>query len=295
MPSPFSRFPVLLPIALVIIAMISIQSGASLAKSLFPVIGAEGTTALRLGIGALILCLLLRPWQAKLTLQSCRSLLAYGVALGLMNLMFYMALQTIPLGIAVALEFTGPLTLALLSSRRPIDFLWIALAATGLWLLLPTNLTDEPLDPVGMALALGAGACWAMYIIFGKRAGSEHGRHTVALGTLVAAIVVIPIGLWQAGSNLFALDILPIAFGVAVLSSALPYSLEMMALTRLPARTFSIMMSLEPAIAALAGLLFLTEHLSFSQWLAISFIILASTGTAATMKPQSPEQPQDCG
>ena len=294
MPSPFSRFPVLLPIALVIIAMISIQSGASLAKSLFPVIGAEGTTALRLGIGALILCLLLRPWQAKLTLQSCRSLLAYGVALGLMNLMFYMALQTIPLGIAVALEFTGPLTLALLSSRRPIDFLWIALAATGLWLLLPTNLTDEPLDPVGMALALGAGACWAMYIIFGKRAGSEHGRHTVALGTLVAAIVVIPIGLWQAGSNLFALDILPIAFGVAVLSSALPYSLEMMALTRLPARTFSIMMSLEPAIAALAGLLFLTEHLSFSQWLAISFIILASTGTAATMKPQSPAQPQDC-
>ncbi|HCP55601.1 MAG TPA: EamA family transporter, partial [Pseudomonas sp.] len=156
-------------------------------------------------------------------------------------------------------------------------------------------LTDEPLDPVGMALALGAGACWAMYIIFGKRAGSEHGRHTVALGTLVAAIVVIPIGLWQAGSNLFALDILPIAFGVAVLSSALPYSLEMMALTRLPARTFSIMMSLEPAIAALAGLLFLTEHLSFSQWLAISFIILASTGTAATMKPQSPAQPQDCG
>ncbi|WP_286976531.1 threonine/homoserine exporter RhtA [Pseudomonas sp.] len=295
MPSPFSRFPVLLPIALVIIAMISIQSGASLAKSLFPVIGAEGTTALRLGIGALILCLLLRPWQAKLTLQSCRSLLAYGVALGLMNLMFYMALQTIPLGIAVALEFTGPLTLALLSSRRPIDFLWIALAATGLWLLLPTNLTDEPLDPVGMALALGAGACWAMYIIFGKRAGSEHGRHTVALGTLVAAIVVIPIGLWQAGSNLLALDILPIAFGVAVLSSALPYSLEMMALTRLPARTFSIMMSLEPAIAALAGLLFLTEHLSFSQWLAISFIILASTGTAATMKSQSPAQPQDCG
>ncbi|MAB97027.1 MAG: threonine/homoserine exporter RhtA [Pseudomonadaceae bacterium] len=295
MPSTFSRFPVLLPIALVIIAMISIQSGASLAKSLFPVIGAEGTTALRLGIGALILCLLLRPWQAKLTLQSCRSLLAYGVALGLMNLMFYMALQTIPLGIAVALEFTGPLTLALLSSRRPIDFLWIALAATGLWLLLPTNLTDEPLDPVGMALALGAGAFWAMYIIFGKRAGSEHGRHTVALGTLVAAIVVIPIGLWQAGSNLFALDILPIAFGVAVLSSALPYSLEMMALTRLPARTFSIMMSLEPAIAALAGLLFLTEHLSFSQWLAISFIILASTGTAATMKPQSPAQPQDCG
>lgn len=288
MPTLFARSPVLLPVGLVVIAMISIQSGASLAKSLFPVIGAEGTTALRLGIAAIILCLILRPWRAKLTLQSCRSLLAYGIALGLMNLMFYMALQTIPLGIAVALEFTGPLALALLSSRRVIDFIWIAMAVIGLWLLLPSNLSDAPLDPLGMALALGAGVCWALYIIFGKRAGTEHGTHTVALGTLVAAFVVIPIGLWHGGASLFSLDILPIAVGVAVLSSALPYSLEMIALTRLPARTFSIMMSLEPAIAALSGLLFLSEQLTFNQWLAISFIILASTGTAATMKPHAP-------
>jgi inner membrane transporter RhtA len=276
---------VILPIMLLLIAMTSIQSGASLAKGLFPLIGATGTTALRLGLAALILCVLMRPWQARLTLRSCRSLLAYGLALGSMNLLFYLSLQTIPLGIAVALEFTGPLGLALLSSRRLLDFVWIALAVFGLWLL-PSAQADVPLDPLGMALALGAGLCWALYIIFGQQAGAEHGRQTVALGTIVAALLVFPIGVWQAGSSMFSLDLLPIALGVAVLSSALPYSLEMIALTRLPARTFSILMSMEPAIAALSGLLFLSERLSLSQWLAIGAIILASAGAAATIRPQ---------
>lgn len=277
---------VLVPILLLLIAMTSIQSGASLAKGLFPEIGASGTTALRLSLGALILCVLMRPWQTRLNLPGCRSLLAYGLSLGSMNLLFYLSLKTIPLGIAVALEFTGPLGLALLSSRRPLDFLWIALAAFGLWLLLPSTQTDIPLDPMGMALALAAGLCWALYIVFGQKAGAEHGRQTVALGTIVAALLVFPIGLWQAGSGLFSLDLLPIALGVAVLSSALPYSLEMVALTRLPARTFSILMSMEPAIAALSGLLFLSERLSLNQWLAIGAIILASVGTAATIKPK---------
>ena len=277
---------VLIPIALLLVAMVSIQSGASLAKSLFPLIGAEGTTALRLGLAAVILCVLMRPWQAQLSLKSCRSLLAYGLALGSMNLLFYMSLQSIPLGIAVALEFTGPLGLALLSSRRLLDFVWVALAVFGLWLLLPSPQADVQLDPQGMALALGAGLCWALYIIFGQKAGAEHGRQTVALGTLVAALLVFPVGLWQAGSSMFALDLLPIALGVAVLSSALPYSLEMLALTRLPARTFSILMSMEPAIAALSGLLFLSERLAWNQWLAIGAIILASAGAAATFRPK---------
>ncbi|HUE92397.1 threonine/homoserine exporter RhtA [Pseudomonas sp.] len=278
---------VILPIILLLIAMTSIQSGASLAKGLFPEIGASGTTALRLSLGALILCILMRPWQAKLTLKSCRSLLAYGLSLGSMNLLFYLSLKTIPLGIAVALEFTGPLGLALLSSRRLLDFVWIALAVFGLWLLLPTAQSDVALDPVGMALALAAGLCWALYIVFGQKAGAEHGKQTVALGTIVAALLVFPIGLWQAGSGLFSLDLLPIALGVAVLSSALPYSLEMVALTRLPARTFSILMSMEPAIAALSGLLFLSERLTLNQWLAISAIILASAGAAATIRPKA--------
>lgn len=280
------RATLLVPVALLLVAMTSIQSGASLAKSLFPLVGAEGTTALRLLLGAIILSLIMQPWRATLTLRSCRSLLAYGSALGGMNLMYYMSLQTIPLGIAVALEFTGPLALALFSSRRLLDFFWIALAVLGLWLLLPTGASSASLDPTGVCLALGAGVCWAAYIIFGQKAGTEHGRHTVALGTWVAALLVLPAGLWQAGADLFAVDLLPIALGVAVLSSALPYSLEMVALTRLPARTFSVMMSLEPAIAALAGLLFLGELLQWSQWLAVAAIIVASAGAAATIRPQ---------
>ncbi len=281
------RTALLAPIGLLLVAMISIQSGASLAKSLFPLVGAEGTTALRLVLGATILSLVMQPWRTRLNLAVYRSLLAYGLALGGMNLLFYMSLQSIPLGIAVALEFTGPLGLALLSSRRLLDFVWVALAVFGLWLLLPSGLAQTQLDPLGMALALAAGLCWALYIVFGQKAGAAHGRQTVALGTWVAALLVLPIGLWQAGGSLFSVDLLPIALGVAVLSSALPYSLEMVALTRLPARTFSILMSLEPAIAALSGLLFLSEKLSWNQWLAIGAIILASAGAAATIRPKS--------
>lgn len=287
MPRSIPATAVLLPIVLLLVAMLSIQSGAALAKSLFPLVGAEGTTALRLGLAALILCVLMRPWQARLSLKSCRSLLAYGLALGSMNLLFYMSLKSIPLGVAVALEFTGPLALALFSSRRLLDFVWVALAVFGLWLLLPSQHGEARLDPQGISLALGAGACWALYIVFGQKAGAEHGTHTVALGTLIAALMVFPIGLWQTGSEMFATELLPVAIGVAVLSSALPYSLEMIALTRLPARIFSILMSMEPAIAALSGLLFLGERLAWNQWLAIGAIILASAGAAATIRPQA--------
>lgn len=280
------RPALLVPIALLVVAMTSIQSGASLAKNLFPLVGAEGTTALRLVLGAIILSLVMQPWRARLDLRKCHALLAYGLALGGMNLLFYMSLQSIPLGIAVALEFTGPLALALFSSRRLLDFVWVILAIAGLWLLLPTGATQSAIDPLGAGLALGAGVCWSLYIIFGQKAGAQHGRHTVALGTWVAALLVLPVGLWHAGGDLFDLDLLPIALGVAVMSSALPYSLEMIALTRMPARTFSVLMSLEPAIAALCGLTFLGEKLLWGQWLAVAAIIIASTGAAATIKPQ---------
>jgi inner membrane transporter RhtA len=203
-----------------------------------------------------------------------------------MNLLFYLSLQSIPLGVAVALEFTGPLGLALLSSRRLLDFVWIVLAVFGLWLLLPNVEGPASLDPWGMLAALGAGLCWALYIVFGQKAGAEHGNQTVALGCVVAALLVFPIGLWQAGSSLFSIELLPLALSVAVLSTALPYSLEMVSLTRMPARTFSILMSMEPAIAAMSGLLILNEQLSSNQWLAIGAIILASAGAAATIRPQ---------
>ncbi|TRO22060.1 threonine/homoserine exporter RhtA [Ectopseudomonas mendocina] len=281
------RSALIVPIALLVVAMVSIQSGASLAKNLFPLVGAEGTTALRLVLGAIILSLVMQPWRARLDLRKCHALLAYGLALGGMNLMFYMSLQSIPLGIAVALEFTGPLALALFSSRRLLDFVWVILAVAGLWMLLPTGATQHAIDPLGAALALGAGVCWSLYIIFGQKAGPQHGRRTVALGTWVAALLVLPIGAWHAGSDLLSLDLLPIALGVAVLSSALPYSLEMVALTRLPARTFSVLMSLEPAVAAMCGLAFLGEKLLWGQWLAVGAIIVASAGAAATIKPKS--------
>ncbi|HIE0567065.1 threonine/homoserine exporter RhtA [Pseudomonas aeruginosa] len=274
----------LLPVGLLLIAMTSIQSGASLAKSMFPLVGAQGTTALRLFFAALILLLLLRPWRKRLSLQSLRSVVVYGIALGGMNLLFYLSVRTVPLGIAVALEFTGPLLVAILSSRRLLDFLWIGLAVFGIWLLLPLGNSAEPLDLVGAAYALGAGVCWALYILFGQRAGADHGAQGAALGVLVAAILVVPIGVAHAGADLLDPALIPLALGVAVLSTALPYTLEMVALTRLPARTFGTLMSIEPAFGALSGLLFLGERLSPTQWLAIGAIILASVGTTLSVK-----------
>ncbi|BAU74291.1 threonine/homoserine exporter RhtA [Metapseudomonas furukawaii] len=281
----------LLPVSVLMVAMASIQSGASLAKSLFPEIGAQGTTTLRLVFAAIILALILRPWRARLTRSSIVPLILYGVALGGMNLLFYMSLRSIPLGIAVALEFTGPLAVALFNSRKPIDFVWIALAVLGLWLLLPLGKTDAHLDLVGIGYALGAGVCWALYILYGQRTGSDHGMQGAALGVLVAALVIAPVGIVHAGTDLLRPELLPVALGVALLSTAIPYSLEMIALTRLPAQTFGTLMSIEPAFGALSGLLFLGEQLSLLQWLAILCIILASVGCTATASPRQQGQP----
>lgn len=281
------------PLLLLMIAMASIQSGASLAKGLFPVVGAQGTTTLRLVFASLIMLAILRPWRARLTARSLRSLVIYGIALGAMNFLFYMSLRTVPLGIAVALEFTGPLAVALASSRKAIDFVWILLAATGLVLLIPVGASDAPLDLTGAAYALGAGVCWAAYILFGQKAGADHGVQTAALGVLIAAIFIAPIGLVHAGPALFDLTLIPAAIGVAVLSTALPYSLEMIALTRMPARTFGMLASLEPVFAALSGLVFLQEVLSLTQWLAITAIIVASIGTTLSTPTQSQLMPAD--
>lgn len=276
----------LFPVAILLVAMASIQSGASLAKQLFPVIGAQGTTALRLGFGALIMVAVLRPWRNWRGSRSWKALLGYGVSLGMMNMLFYMAVRTVPLGIAVALEFTGPLALAMCASRRWVDFLWIALAVTGVLLLLPLGGRAGTLDPRGAAMALGAGLCWALYIIFGQRAGAEHGAQTAAIGSVVAAMVAVPVGVAHAGSALLSPALLPVALGVAVLSTALPYSLEMMAMTRLPSRTFGVLMSIEPAMGALSGMLFLGELLTFTQWMAIAAIIVASAGSTVTAAPR---------
>lgn len=274
-----------LPVLVLLIAMTSIQGGAALAKTLFPTVGAPGITALRLGLGTVILCVIFKPWRLHFNRQQILPLVIYGLALGGMNYSFYLSIRTVPLGIAVALEFTGPLVLALAGSRRPLDFLWVGLAVLGLFFLLPIGHSIDSIDPVGAIYALTAGALWAVYILAGKRAGSQHGPATVAAGSLIGALVFVPLGLAYANPGIWTLSLIPIGLAIAVLSSALPYSLEMIALTRLPARTFGTLMSLEPAMAAISGMLFLGEVLTLVQWLALLAIITASAGSTLTMRP----------
>lgn len=276
-------------------AMVSVQFGASLVKRLFPVVGAQGATALRVVIAALILAVVLRPWRNWPRREGWRPLVAYGAALGLMNLTFYAALERIPLGLAVAIEFTGPLALAVMASRRAVDFLWIALAVGGLVVLLPIGGAGHGLDPVGVALALAAGAFWALYIVFGRKAGEAHGAQATAIGMAVAALVVLPAGVLQAGASLLEPHALLVGAGVAVLSSVLPYTCEMYALTRIPVRVFGVLMSLEPALAAAAGWLVLHEALSPRQLAAIAAIIAASLGTTLSLRSKRPASLTDIG
>jgi inner membrane transporter RhtA len=246
-----------------------------------------GVTALRLALGTLILVIIFKPWRLRFTAEQRLPLLLYGLALGAMNYLFYLSIQRIPLGIAVALEFTGPLAVALFGSRRPLDFVWVILAVLGLWFLLPLGQDVAQVDLTGALLALGAGACWAVYILTGQRAGEEHGPATVAMGSLIAAVVFVPLGMLQATDTLFQWSLLPLGLAIAVLSTALPYSLEMIALTRMPTRTFGTLMSMEPALAALSGMIFLGETLTFTQTLALGAIILASMGSTLTMRRES--------
>ncbi|MCF8578499.1 threonine/homoserine exporter RhtA [Enterobacter ludwigii] len=286
MPGLSRTSSVWLPVAVILIAMLSIQSGASLAKSLFPLVGAPGVTALRIVLGTAILVVIFKPWRLRFKKEQRLPLLFYGLSLGAMNYLFYLSIQTIPLGIAVALEFTGPLAVALFSSRRPVDFIWVVLAVLGLWFLLPLGQNVSEIDLTGAALALGAGACWAIYILTGQRAGEEHGPATVALGSLIAAIVFVPIGMAQATESIWQWSVMPIGLAVAILSTALPYSLEMIALTRLPTRIFGTLMSMEPALAAISGMVFLGETLTLTQTLALCSIIAASMGSTLTMRSE---------
>ena len=293
MPGSSRKVPAWLPILVILIAMISIQSGASLAKSLFPLVGAPGVTALRLALGTLILVVIFKPWRLRFAPEQRLPLLLYGLSLGAMNYLFYLSIQRIPLGVAVALEFTGPLAVALFGSRRPLDFVWVALAVLGLWFLLPLGQSVSQIDPVGALLALGAGACWAVYILTGQRAGEEHGPATVAMGSLIAAGVFVPMGMIQASDTLFQWGLLLPGLGIAILSTALPYSLEMVALTRMPSKTFGTLMSMEPALAALSGMVFLGETLTATQTLALGAIILASMGSTLTMRRETKIQKVD--
>ncbi|GGZ77299.1 threonine/homoserine exporter RhtA [Ignatzschineria indica] len=274
----------LLPLLCLFAAMISIQGGATLAKQLFPLVGVEAVTAYRLGFSAIILLIIFKPWKRKLQVGYRRYLLYYGITLGTMNFLFYQSIKTIPLGIAVGLEFTGPLAVALFASRRKIDFLWIGLVVLGLLALIPFQ-DSSSIDLLGVFYALTAGVCWALYIVFGQKAGNYYGTATVGIGAAIAAIIYVPIGVASGGFGIFAPQYLPMAIAVAVLTSALPYALEMMALTRMPAKTFGTLTSLEPAIAAIFGFIILSEVLSTVQIGGILAIIIASLGASLSSKP----------
>jgi inner membrane transporter RhtA len=281
------------PLTAVVLAMISFQLGSSIAKKLIPMIGAPGATALRLGLAAIMVAALRRPWRDWPRGVAARQVIAFGLALGTMNLTFYLAIGRIPLGIAVAIEFAGPLVLAVLTSRRAIDYLWIGLAIAGLVPLLPLNITGSTLDPIGVAFALAAGVCWALYIIFGKSAGNMHGASTVTWAIIVASLLVVPIGFADAGMTLFTPAALPYGIFVAIFSSALPYPLEMIGLRRLPVVTYGTLTSLAPALAAFAGWIVLGETLTLAQWIAIGAIVFASIGTTtgATAKSEPLVEP----
>ncbi|MET3927927.1 EamA family transporter [Devosia sp. 2618] len=279
---------VLFSVILVTLGMVFTQTGASFAKGLFPLVGAAGATTLRLTLAAIVLLAIFQPWRKKLDARQWRAVFMYGVVMGAMNLFFYAAITTIPLGVGVALEFTGPLAVALAGSRKPLDFFWIILAIGGLAMLLPLGQTSEGLDPMGVVMALCAGACWAGYIIFGQRAGTGGGPHITALGVSIAAIIALPFGIATAGTDLLNPAILPIALGVALLSSAIPYALDMVALPHIPSRLFGILMSGQPALGALSGFLILSENLTHWQLAGIAAIIFASLGATVTIARNTP-------
>lgn len=276
------RFP---PVLMLLGGMLTIQGGAAIAKGLFGQVGPMGTAGLRVVLAAALLSLLFRVNLRRITPAQWRLIVPYGLMLGLMNLSFYSALSRLPLGVAVTIEFTGPLALSLFLSRRPADFLWVGLAAAGIALMAPLGelQSSAGLDPVGLGFALLAGFFWAMYILAGGRVSRElSGTLSVTAGMWIAAIVTLPFALAGAGANLLSPSVLLAGAGVALLSSAIPYTLEMQALKYIPAKVFGVLSSLEPAIAAVAGLLLLNERLTLVQMLALAAVMVASVGMTLT-------------
>ncbi|MDQ0378358.1 inner membrane transporter RhtA [Amycolatopsis thermophila] len=265
----------------VLIGIVSVQVGASLAKQLFAVAGPAGTVTLRLFFAAVVLLLVWRP-VVRMGRRALPVVVAYGVVLGTMNLTFYQALARIPQGIAVTIEFLGPLAVALAGSRRWLDVLWAVLAAGGVVLLAETR---GDLSVLGIVFALVAGACWGLYILLSASLGkrTEEGKG-LALGMAVAAVAAMPAGVVESGASLLSPWVLLIGLAVALLSSVIPYSLELEALRKLPPRVFGILMSLEPAVAALSGLLVLGEALHPMQWLAICCVVGASIGATRSVR-----------
>ncbi|MDN3672912.1 DMT family transporter [Flavobacterium branchiarum] len=275
------------PLPAILLAIISVQFGAAIAKSLFPSIGAAGTASLRIGISAIILYLAYRPNLRKITPEQWKLVIPYGLSLGSMNLIFYLAIERIPVGLAVTLEFVGPLVLAVFGSKRLIDYLWVFIAAIGIALIAPWS--GNGIDMVGALFALLAGVFWATYIVLGGKVSKVmKDGDAVSTGMLFASLLIIPFGIMENGLSNLTPNLLGMGIALALLSSAIPFTLEMKALGQLPPRTFSILMSLEPAAASICAFLFLQEHLRVSEIIAVFFVIIASVGSTMTAKKTIP-------
>lgn len=271
------------PVPAVLLSIISVQCGAAIAKTLFPAIGAAGTASIRIGISAIILLLAYRPNLKQITTSQWKIVVPYGLALGAMNLIFYLAIERIPIGLAVTLEFIGPLLVAIIGSKRLIDYCWVLLAAMGIILIAPWS--NDRIDLLGVIFALLAGALWAAYIVLGGKISKiMNGGQAVSTGMLFAAILILPFGLLENGLANLTPKFLGMGVALALLSSAIPFTLEMKALGQLPPRTFSILMSLEPAAAAVCAFIFLQESLSFYEILAVVCVVIASAGSTLTAK-----------
>jgi inner membrane transporter RhtA len=262
-------------------ASVSVQFGGALAVTLIPQVGALGVVALRLLVAAIVLLVVCRPSLRGHSRTDWGTVVVFGITMAAMNGLFYQAVARIPLGPAVTLEVLGPLALSVLASRRALNVVWAGLALAGVFLLGGGGFSS--LDPVGVVFALGAGTMWAAYIIFSARTGRRFPQADgLALAMVVAAVAFLPLGIAESGTRLLTPTAIALGSAVAVLSSVLPYTFELLALRTLPASTFAILMSLEPAVAATAGFLILHQSLSVVESLAIALVIAASMGAVRT-------------
>jgi inner membrane transporter RhtA len=270
------------PTGLVLLSIFSVQLGAAIAKGLFGELGPDGTVLLRMGFAALVLLLLWRPSLRGYARGDYLVAVLFGLALAAMNFTLYLALDRIPLGVAVTIEFVGPLGVAVAGSRRMLDLVWVVMAAAGIVLLAPLDVLGETdLDPAGVALALLAGCFWAAYILLSARTGSIFpGGMGLVIALCVGTVVLIPVGTIGGGGALLDPKLLLAGFVVAMLSSAVPYSLELAALRKLPARVFGVLMSLEPAVAALVGFVILGERLGLRAIAAVLSVTVAAVGAS---------------
>jgi inner membrane transporter RhtA len=275
---------------LVIGAIASVQFGSAIATKLFSSVGPGGAVLLRLLTASIVLCAVTRPSVAGRSRRQLALAVLFGLVLAAMNMTFYHALQRIPLGIAVTLEFVGPLGVAVLGSRRRLDLVWAALAIAGILAL--THGDAHGLDPLGVILALVAGGCWGAYILVNARVGQAFPDASgLALAMCVASIVSLPIGIAEGGTQLLSLRALALGVAVGILSSAIPYTLELEALRRIATHVFGVLMSLEPAVAALAGFIVLSQGLSARELGGMALVVAASVGASVAARRRSTTVP----